>query len=135
MAGGEDAAFANVTYVILKVGQRRPLPHGEVGELCIGGVHVARGYRSSILNITNVIVYVLLYPILLRLDASLVVSALVALIFTEVFLVLSSAAIKKLLVGKKWGSANSTPPGPGETSPTSSHRTATLPGVGSLWQF
>src|SRR3984893_17959713 len=38
--------FANVTYVILEVGEFRPLPHGEVGELCIGGVHVARGYRN-----------------------------------------------------------------------------------------
>ena len=38
--------FANVTYVILEFGQLRPLPHGEVGELCIGGVHVARGYRN-----------------------------------------------------------------------------------------
>jgi len=38
--------FANVTYVILEVGQLRPLLHGEVGELCIGGVHVARGYRN-----------------------------------------------------------------------------------------
>jgi len=38
--------FANVTYVILDVGELRPLPHGEVGELCIGGVHVARGYRN-----------------------------------------------------------------------------------------
>ncbi|MGI9242343.1 MAG: AMP-binding protein, partial [Verrucomicrobiales bacterium] len=38
--------LANVTYVILEVGQLDPLPHGEVGELCIGGVHVARGYRN-----------------------------------------------------------------------------------------
>jgi non-ribosomal peptide synthetase-like protein len=38
--------FANVTYVVLEPGQLRPLPHGEVGELCIGGVHLARGYRN-----------------------------------------------------------------------------------------
>ena len=38
--------FANVTYVILEANQLQPLHHGEVGELCIGGVHVARGYRN-----------------------------------------------------------------------------------------
>jgi acyl-CoA synthetase (AMP-forming)/AMP-acid ligase II len=38
--------FPNVTYLVLEVGGLRPLPHGEVGELCVGGVHVARGYRN-----------------------------------------------------------------------------------------
>ena len=38
--------LANVRYVVLEVGGDRPLRHGETGELCIGGVHVARGYRN-----------------------------------------------------------------------------------------
>ncbi|MGA9516351.1 MAG: non-ribosomal peptide synthetase, partial [Pseudolabrys sp.] len=38
--------FANVTYVILEIDQLKPLPLGEIGELCIGGIHVARGYRN-----------------------------------------------------------------------------------------
>ena len=38
--------LANVTYVILEVDKLDPLPHGETGELCIGGVHVGRGYRN-----------------------------------------------------------------------------------------
>jgi non-ribosomal peptide synthetase-like protein len=38
--------FANVTYVILAEGELEPRPHGESGELCIGGVHLARGYRN-----------------------------------------------------------------------------------------
>jgi len=38
--------FPNVTYVILETDGSRPLLHGTPGELCIGGVHVGRGYRN-----------------------------------------------------------------------------------------
>lgn len=38
--------FPNVTYAILKEGGLEELPHGDDGELCIGGVHLARGYRN-----------------------------------------------------------------------------------------
>jgi len=38
--------LANVTYVILDVDGLDPLPFGQAGELCVGGVHVARGYRN-----------------------------------------------------------------------------------------
>jgi non-ribosomal peptide synthetase-like protein len=66
-------------------------------------------FSIGILPIANVLVYVILYTSLLRLDGHLVVSALIALILTEVILVVSCAAIKKILVGSKWGSAHSTP--------------------------
>ncbi len=66
-------------------------------------------FSTSILHIANVLVYVVLYTILLRLDAHLVVNAFIALILAEVILVVSSAATKKFLLGSKWGSDHSTP--------------------------
>jgi len=66
-------------------------------------------FSSGILHIANVLVYVVLYTVLLRLDAHLVVSAFIALILAEVILIVSCAATKKFLVGSKWGSAHSTP--------------------------
>jgi hypothetical protein len=77
--------------------------------LFLGRVFLNDIFNSTVLHIANVLVYVLLYTILLRLDASLSLSAFIALIFTEAMMVLSCAAIKKFLVGRKWGSAHSTP--------------------------
>jgi len=65
-------------------------------------------FSIGILPIANVLVYVILYTNLLRLDGHLLVSAFIALILTEFILIVSCVTIKKILVGK-WGSAHSTP--------------------------
>ena len=57
----------------------------------------------------GVLVYVILYTSLLRMDGHLIVSALVALILSEGILVVLCTVIKKLLVGNSWGSSHSTP--------------------------
>ena len=66
-------------------------------------------FGIGVLHVAEVLVYVLLYTSLLRLGRYPVVSAFGALILTEVILVMFCAAIKKLLVGSKWGSDHSTP--------------------------
>jgi non-ribosomal peptide synthetase-like protein len=63
----------------------------------------------GILRIANVLAYVVVYTILLRLGVDVLFSAFLSLIFAEVALVVSCAAVKKLLVGSRWGTAHSAP--------------------------
>jgi acetyltransferase-like isoleucine patch superfamily enzyme len=63
----------------------------------------------GMLPIAEVLVYVILYTVLLRLGADAVVSAFLALILGEVVLVASCALLKRVLVGSQWGTAHSTP--------------------------
>ena len=65
-------------------------------------------FSIGMLPIAEILVYAVLYTILLRLGGHPVVGALVALILAEGILVVSCAAIKKLLVGSRWGSDHST---------------------------
>jgi hypothetical protein len=75
---------------------------------------LGRVFLNDILGIAMLpfavgLVYAVLYTILLRLGGQPVVNVFIALILTEVMLVMLCAAIKKLLVGRKWGSDHSTP--------------------------
>jgi hypothetical protein len=62
-----------------------------------------------LLPVAEVLVYVVLYTAMLRLDVQAVTGAVIALILTEVILIGCSASTKKLLVGGSWGTAHSAP--------------------------
>lgn len=65
--------------------------------------------NSGILRVAELVAYVILYTVLLRWSVPVLVSALTALVLTELALVTSSVVVKRLLVGREWGSAHSTP--------------------------
>ena len=66
-------------------------------------------FSIGILRIANVLVYVILYSMLLRLGGHVLVSAFIALVLTELTLVMACVVIKKFLVGSHWGTDHSTP--------------------------
>jgi len=104
VAGNPPVKFASAYFEAEKETYRLPsLP------LFLARVFLNDIFSIGILPIANVLVYVILYTNLLRLDGHLMVSAFIALILTEVILVVFCAAIKKILVGNKWGSDHSTP--------------------------
>ena len=63
----------------------------------------------GILPVTEIIIFPILYVCMLRLGGHPIASAVIALVLVEVALVLFSVAIKKSLIGGKWGSDHSTP--------------------------
>ena len=66
-------------------------------------------FSIGFLPMTGMLIYVILYTSLLRLDGQPMISAFLSLIFAEAIIVLLCAAIKKLLVGSEWGTDHSTP--------------------------
>jgi non-ribosomal peptide synthetase-like protein len=104
VAGNPPVKFASANFEAANEANRLPnFP------LFMARVFLNDIFSVGILPIANVIVYVVLYTILLRLGADLIVSAFVALVLSDAILVLSCVAIKKVLVGSKWGSAHATP--------------------------
>ena len=66
-------------------------------------------FSIGILPITEGLIFTILYICLLRLGGHPIASAVIALMLTEVSLVLLCVAIKKALVGSEWGADHSTP--------------------------
>ena len=105
VAGNPPVKFASADFETENESQKLPgFP------LFLARVFLNDVFSIGILRITNILVFVILYTSLLRMDGHLVVSALIALFLAELILIVCSAAgIKKFLVGNKWGSAHSTP--------------------------
>ena len=104
VAGNPPVKFASADFETENEAQKLPSL-----SLFLARVFLNDIFSIGILRITNILVFVVLYTTLLRLDEHLVISAFFALILAELFLVMSCAVIKKFLVGSKWGSAHSTP--------------------------
>jgi non-ribosomal peptide synthetase-like protein len=104
VAGNPPIRFASVDFETENEAQKLPGL-----SLFLARVFLNDIFSIGILRIPNVIVFVLLFSSLLRLGEHPVVSGFIALVFSEIILVVLCVAIKKLLVGSKWGSAHLTP--------------------------
>ncbi|NHZ73254.1 MAG: hypothetical protein GWP16_02140, partial [Nitrospirae bacterium] len=104
VAGNPPVRFASADFEVENEAQKLPSLH-----LFLARVFLNDIFSIGILRFANILVYVILYVSLLRLNGHVIVSAFIALILAEVLLVVFCAAIKKLIVGSKWGFAHSTP--------------------------
>jgi len=109
---GEPRAVAGNPPV--RFGSKPSEPQDEAQKLPSLSLFMVRVFLNDILSIgvlvnANVLLYVILFTSLLRLDGHVLIDAFIALILAEALLVVFCAAIKKLLVGSQWGSAHSTP--------------------------
>ena len=96
--------FASPDFEAENAAQRLPgLP------LFLGRVLLNDVFSIGVLRIAHVLVFAVAYTVLLRSGSSLLLTAFLALILTEVALVAAAAAVKKILVGSEWGRAHSAP--------------------------
>jgi non-ribosomal peptide synthetase-like protein len=104
VAGNPPIKFASADFETENEAQKLPSL-----SLFLARVFLNDIFSIGVLRIPNIIVFVLLYTSFLRLGEHLVVSAFISLFLSEFILVLLTVAIKKILIGNKWGSAHSTP--------------------------
>ena len=103
VAGNPPVIFSSAEFEAEN--ERQKLPSFS---LFLGRVFLNDIFSIGLLPMAGILVYVIMYTSFLRLDLPLVVSALMALFLSEAYLVLLCAATKKLVVGSRWGSANTT---------------------------
>jgi hypothetical protein len=104
VAGNPPVKFASRGFAAENEAHRLPIFSLFVGRVFLNDI-VGVGFLRS----ANVLAYVILYTGLLRSVGHPVASAFIALILSAVVLIMLCAAIKRILVGNKWGTAHSAP--------------------------
>jgi len=104
VAGNPPVKFASASFEVEKETHKLPsFP------LFLTRVFLNDLLSIGIIPIAEILVFTILYLGLLRLVSEPIVSAITALLFTEVALVLLCVVIKKFLIGSKWGADHATP--------------------------
>jgi hypothetical protein len=104
VAGNPPVRFASASFEAENETHRRPeFP------IFLARVFLFDFFSISFLPIIEGLIFTILYLCLLRLGTYMVANAVIALLLTEVSLVLLCVAIKKSLVGSKWGVDDSAP--------------------------
>ena len=104
MAGNPAVKFASASFEVANKTKRLPnFP------LFVTRIFFFDFFTIGILPITEGLIFTILYICLLRAGLHPLATAAIALVFTEINLVLICVAIKKSLVGREWGADDSAP--------------------------
>jgi hypothetical protein len=104
VAGNPPVRFASVDFEAEKSNHVLPSFTLFLGRVLLNDI-----FSIGFLRATGVLVYVVLYTVLLRFGSDFLLSAVLALVLTEIALLVASVAVKKLLVGSTWGFDHATP--------------------------
>jgi hypothetical protein len=104
VAGNPAIQFASVHFKAGNEAQKLPVFHLFLARIFLNDI-----FSVGVLPIANILVYVILYTSLIRLELNLIISAFIALTLAELILIAACIVVKKILVGSQWGSAHSTP--------------------------
>jgi hypothetical protein len=104
VAGNPPMKFASASFEVENETQRRPSFLLFLTRFFLNDL-----FSVGILPIAELLVFTILYLCFLRLVGHQEISAVTALLFTEVTLILLCVAMKKLLVGSRWGADHTAP--------------------------
>jgi hypothetical protein len=104
VAGNPPVRFASADFEAEKRNQILPGYSLFLGRVLLNDI-----FSIGFLRTANLLVYIALFTVLLRFGGDALLSAFIAIVLTEIALILACVLVKKLLVGSTWGADHSAP--------------------------